>query len=84
MSNRDIRPLGYESVGQGIEDRGQNAARKADGEQTDVGEHVGEDARQVVVGIPQTESQIDKGILARRIEEEHQHDAHGHRGVEGR
>ena len=80
----DTGVIGDETAGQGVEDRGKHTARKTDGEESDVRQHVGEDTRNIIISIPQTDTQIEEGILARRVEEEHQYGAQTDRRIEGR
>lgn len=60
---------------QRVEHQRQHASRESDGEETDVTQHVAQQSRNVVVGIPQTRAEVDEDILARRVEEQHQHHA---------
>ena len=77
------RNIGAQARSQVVEDRGQDTARKADREQTDVRQHVGKDARYIIIGIPKSGSEIHERVLARRVEEKHQHHADGRHAVEG-
>ena len=72
LHDRNIRA---HTNGQLVEDHRQNTSRKADGEQTDVRQQIAHQSRHIIIGIPDTESEVHEDILARRIEEEHQHQA---------
>ena len=63
------RNIGTHTNGQLVEDHRQNTTRKADGEQTDVRQQIAHQPRHIIIGIPDTESEVHEDILARRSEE---------------
>ena len=69
----DICTLGDKSCGERVEYQCQDTARQTYGEETDVRKHITQNTRYIIIGIPQSRTEIHQRILARRVEEEHQH-----------
>lgn len=78
-----VRAFGHESRRQRVEHQRQHTARKPDGEQTDIGQHVAQQSREVVVKVPQTRAEVDERIALRIVQKQHQHAADAQRRIEG-
>ncbi len=80
--HNDVGALRHEALGQRIEDQRQHTARQSDGEQADVGEHVAQQAGNVVIKVPHTGAEVEQRIAPGRIEEQHQHGADPQHDIE--
>ena len=67
--HHDSRALGHEARRQRVEHQRQHAARKSDGEQTDVGEHVAEQSRDIIIQVPQPRAEIDERVAFRIVQQ---------------
>ncbi len=83
-THHDICSIGHKACGQRVEDQCQHTTRQTDGEESDVGEHVAQNTRYIIIGIPQSRAKVHKRILSGRVEEEHQHCTQAKRCVERR
>ena len=71
--NRYIRRKASRQV---VEHNRQSTTRKADGEQADIAQHIAQQTREVVVGVPQAGAEVHKRVPIGVVEQQHQHCTH--------
>ena len=64
-----------------LKTRCERTARQAECEEPDITQHIAQQARDVVVGIPESAAEIDQRVLLRIVEKQHQHRTDAHHDI---